>query len=129
MIGTKEEPKKAPEGVTAADLEKLLKDYDTVAGAYKGQWELSIYALEPQFHYDVAKIREELAMRKNYTDKDHHHNANYSYDNIIAGHIKDNMEAVNEAKEKMDRRVMGAHAKAVADAAEASNPTPKPAAK
>ena len=47
LIGTKDEPKKAPEGVTAGDLEKLLKDYDTVASAYKGQWELSIYALEP----------------------------------------------------------------------------------
>ena len=107
--------------MSAADLEKLLKDYDAVANAYKAQWEMSIYALEPQFHYDVAKIREELEMRKNYTDNDHHHNAGFSYENVIAGHINKDFEAVKEAKEKMDRRVMGAHAKAVADNAEATS--------
>ena len=123
MVGTKDDPKSPPKEVSSADLEKLLKDYDDIANAYKAQWEMSIYALEPQFHYDVAKIYEELKMRKNFTDKDHPHNPEFSYDHIVAGNIKDSIDAITQAKEKMDRRVMGAHAKAVAEAAEKSNPT------
>ena len=74
MLGSKEEPKKDEKSLSAQELENVLKAYDNIAGAYKSQWELSIYALEPQFHYDIEKIKEELAMRKNYTDKDHPHN-------------------------------------------------------
>ena len=102
------------------DLTKTLKDIEEMEKAYRANWELSIYALEPDFARTVDRIKEQIRnVRTTYKDEMAIRDPKtWTYGSELDYQTKIHMDAVNEAKEVFDRKVMGAHSKIVAENAE-----------
>ena len=107
---------------TKEDLTKTLKDIEEMEKAYRANWELSIYALEPEFHRKVEQIKEQIRnVRTTYKDEMAFRDPKtWSIEKELGYQAKIHADAVAEAKEVFDRKAMNAHSKIVAENAEKS---------
>ena len=71
--------------VTQEDLEAVIADYDDLDKAYRYNWELSVYALEPEFHLEVERIKEQLRTyrRPYFSDNSPHDPETWKVENAL----------------------------------------------